>query len=150
MFAGMFAIISEYGYVRVMKLELSKGTSLAFIVKKQLTNALIILVIAYLYFVFTGPSIVHFETQSMNNSILVEWIQSGQLVGVSLERLIYVDSLVMIGVTIALLGLVYPWLVKYEWATYQHLFWLFIALFTLSLDRIPLYPLFMAAWENES
>lgn len=150
MFAGMFAIISGYGHVRVMKHELSKGTSTSLIVKKQLASALFILVVAYLYFVFTGPGIVHFETQSMNNSILVEWIQSGNWVGISLERLIYIDSLVMIGVNIALLGLVYPWLAKRKWASHQHLFWLFIAFFVVSLVRIPLYPIFMTAWENEN
>lgn len=150
MFAGMFAIISGYGHVRVMKHEMSKGASVNSIIKKQMMSALFILIIAYLYFILTGPGIVHFETQSMNNSILVEWIQSGQWVGVNLERLIYIDSLVMIGVNIALLGLVYPWLVKHHWATRNHLLGLFIVFFTLSLIRIPLYSIFMTALEDEN
>ncbi|MBU1020952.1 MAG: hypothetical protein KJ847_07015, partial [Firmicutes bacterium] len=107
MFAGMFAMIS--GFVHTLqsyRKYKEKSFSLVQILKYSTMAGLYVLVIAYLYFLFTGPGIILFETRSMDQSVLVELIKNGNLIFPSLERILYVDSLVMIGSNIILLGII--------------------------------------------
>jgi len=145
MFAGLFAILSGFGHTISMERDFQNGTPVGKIIKKKLVAGLVILVVAYAYFIFTGPGIVHFETESMNNSILVELIQSGTLVGTNWERVLYIDSLVMIGTNIVLLGVLYPLLMKKKWNTPWVLGGLAVGVMLLSLLRIPLYSVYLNA-----
>ena len=96
MFAGLFAILSGtvhgLGMLRLWR----RGWQPGLIFRKKAVSGLFILVVAYLYFILTGPGLAEFANRRMNNSILVELIQSGRLTGTNLERVLYIDSLVMI------------------------------------------------------
>ncbi|MEI8215945.1 MAG: hypothetical protein WCF96_02495 [Eubacteriales bacterium] len=108
MFAGIFAMISgvSHTFQFYRKLE-TQGYSNISLLKYNTVGGLIILAIAYAYFIFTGPGLVQMADRAMNNSILVDLIRNGLLHGFNMERILYVDSLVMIGINILLIGLVF-------------------------------------------
>lgn len=152
MFAGLFAMIS--GLVHSLQFEnrVRGGQAPALAAKHQLRAGIFILAVAYLYFIFTGPGLAQFETATFDNSILVEWIQNGRFVGISRERLLYVDSLVMIGGNVILCSLIargfhrlFPDSRKREGAYLI----LAMSLFLLSLLRLPLYEVYLKAVAEE-
>lgn len=150
MFAGVFAMISglvhtHQHFRKIQETQLPIKTTL----QHNLRSGVFILLIAYLYFIFTGPGVVNMAERFMNNSILVELFASGKLIGTNLERVLYIDSLVMIGMNILLLGLFYRFQHAF-FKTIQPLFYLFSGLgfFALSLIRIPLYNLYLTALDQ--
>ncbi len=151
MFAGMFALISGASHMiqfigRTQRLK----ENTAQILQQFLVRGCMILAIAYTYFIFTGPGLVNFATRSSNNSILVDLIRYGLFKGFNFERLMYVDSLVMIGSNIILLGFFTALLYKVvkttesKWFTRAY-FIGGISVFVLSLLRIPLYSIYVKA-----
>ena len=152
MFAGVFAMISGLVHThqhmrKIKERNIPLNTSL----KHNVRSGLFILMIAYLYFIITGPGLVHMDDQFMSNSILVELISSGQLIGTTLERMLYVDSLVMIGMNILLLGLFFRFHHHAIKKPSIH-FYLFAALlfFVLSLVRVPLYNIYLDALDAQN
>lgn len=103
MCAGLFALISGIVHNIQMMIDLKSGNEK--ILFPFTIRGLTILVFAYLYFIFTGPGVINMAAKSMDNSILVELIQSGTFPGFSFQRVFYIDSLVMLGMNIILLGL---------------------------------------------
>jgi hypothetical protein len=158
MFAGMFAIISGMvHYIQMLQRDKNTPggltpfkTALQFLVRGA-----VILLIAYVYFIVTGPGIVDMVAKTMDNSILVELIQSGRFKGVSFQRTFYIDSLVMLGSNTILIGLFSALLLKILKTTDNPWFrrGYFIAGITsdaLSLLRIPLYKIFTNALNTEN
>jgi hypothetical protein len=147
MFAGVFAMISglvhTHQHMRKIK---EKQLPFKTTMKHNVRSGVFILIIAYLYFIITGPGLAHMSEKFMSNSILVELFSSGQLIGTTLERVLYVDSLVMIGLNILLLGLFFRFQHKSSKAESPN-FYLISALvfFILSLIRIPLYTIYLDA-----
>ncbi|MBN2259889.1 MAG: hypothetical protein JW702_05070 [Clostridiales bacterium] len=151
MFAGAFAMISgaSHGIQYYRKIE-TKAYSYKHLLKYNTVSGILILIVAYLYFIFTGPGLVDIANKSMNNSILIELIRNNNLQGLNMERLLYVDSLVMIGMNILLIGVVFV-------AVQRHLskrdikaspgiyLVLAIGFFVISVARIPLYNVYMNA-----
>lgn len=149
MFAGLFAIISGAVHgIGIERLLRRPGWTLRKIAIKKVTSGLFILLTAYVYFMFTGPGLSDFENQRMDNSVLVEWIQSGRWAGFSLDRILYIDSLVMIGTNILLLTLV--WLVLAKVGHLKPTIVLAMAggVMLLSLLRLPLYPVLLDHLES--
>lgn len=150
MFAGVFAMISglvhTYQYIRKTE-QLNKPHTTA--IRHNLKSGLFVLTIAYLYFIFTGPGLANMSEKFMSNSILVELFTSGKLISTTLERILYVDSLVMIAMNILLLGLFY----RFQHRFIKRIspgFYLISALvfFVLSLVRIPLYTVYLDALDS--
>ena len=144
MFAGIFAMISGFVHATQYRYKQSVlGYTNKQITRYSLFSALFILIVAYLYFIFTGPGLVNMATKSMNNSIFVEWIRSGVLKGANMDRILYVDSLVMIGMNIALLACIYLWVQK---IAKKKQAWMSVSLALLicivSLIRLPLYEVY--------
>lgn len=152
MFAGVFSMISGlvHTYQHFRKIEEHK-MSFPLALKHNLKSGLFVLIIAYLYFIFTGPGVVNMSTQFMSNSIFVEFLSSGKIINTTLERVLYVDSLVMIGLNILLLGVFYR-LHKHFFKKITPNFYLISALlfFVVSLIRIPLYEVYLNALESEN
>lgn len=147
MFAGMFAIIS--GMVHCIQMlkrnnEAPGGLTPSKIAWQFTTRGAVLLIFAYVYFIVTGPGVVDMAAKTMDNSILVELIQSGKFKGVSFQRIFYIDSLVMLGSNVILLGLFSTVLLKihktidYSWFRWAY-FIAGIAATALSYFRIPLY-----------
>jgi hypothetical protein len=151
MFAGLFGILSGLvhglSYHRRAALP---GFDPVRALKRGLVAGAFFLVVAYAYFLLTGPGLVHLSEGFMDESIFVHFIRTGILAAPSLDRLLYVDSLVMIGCNLVLLSL-------YQYAETKlaprvpaglraHLP-LFAALvvFLLSLLRLPLYSVYVDA-----
>lgn len=145
MFAGLFAMIS--GFVHTLQMDQAPTVSHAR--KRTLWAGIFTLFIAFLYFYVTGPGIIHFETRTMNNSLLVEWIRNGRFLGLDAERLLYIDSLVMIGTNALLLGIVYPFLMSIKKNHSTFLLVLAIGWLVLSLIRIPLYAQLLEAFDQQ-
>lgn len=152
MFAGLFAMIS--GFVHTLQFH-RKITEKGFSLQRALTYSffagIFILLIAYLYFIFTGPGIIMFDTRSMDQSIFVELIKERNLILPSLERLLYIDSLVMIGMNIILLGVISYFGHKLihknnHRALYYYVFGLIVLL--ISIARIPLYDTYLSALDE--
>jgi len=158
MFAGMFAIISGMvHYIQMLRRESNApgGLSPSKIAQQFIVRGAVILGIAYVYFIVTGPGVVDMAAKTMDNSILVELIQSGRFMGVSFQRIFYIDSLVMLGSNTILLGLFSALLLKTFKSTGNPWFrrGYFIAgiiSVALSLLRIPLYRILMEALEKEN
>lgn len=144
MFAGLFAMISGAAHgIGMIRLSRDQGWRPGQIVRKKAVSAFFILVVAYLYFLFTGPGLAEFANRQMNNSILVELIRNGRLVGIDLERLFYVDSLVMIGSNILLVSLIWAVLLRFGRLKPGLLLLISAGVMTLSLLRLPLYPYYL-------
>ncbi|MBU1140973.1 MAG: DUF1624 domain-containing protein [Firmicutes bacterium] len=143
MFAGLFAILSGISHVITMENDYLSGKSIQLIRKKKLFAGLFILLIAYVYFIFVGPALVMFEIDSMNHSIIVELIRNSNITFTNLDRVFYIDSLVMIGTNIILLGIIYPWLIKKQWNKVKVLLPATAVFMIISLVRIPLYTIYL-------
>ena len=151
MFAGVFAMISGLVHThQFLRKSQDKMYTHALSMKHNVRSGIFILIIAYLYFIITGPGVVNMAERSMNNSILVELVTSGQLIGTNLERVLYIDSLVMIGMNILLLGLFFRF--QHRFKITHPSFYLISALvfFALSLIRIPLYNLYLEALDAQN
>jgi len=156
MFAGMFALISgaSHGLQYYDKIE-RLGYDFKKLLKYNTVSGLLIFIIAYLYFIFTGPGLVDIPNQTMNNSILVEWIRNNRFYGFNLERLLYVDSLTMISLNIILAGGLFSLIEKiqrkYPSGNKPRAYLLVGLLFlVLSSLRIPLYETYMNAFEQQA
>lgn len=152
MFAGMFAMISGFVHtIQTYRRIKEKEFNLRDAFKYSFMSGMYILVIAYLYFLVTGAGIILFDTRSMDNSLLVELISNGKLIIPSLERLLYIDSLVMIGSNIILLGLASVIgfkLIKNEKSRGNYFYILGVVVLLLSIFRIPLYNVYLEARYN--
>ena len=149
MFAGLFAMISGVSHTIQFLKSVDKNESESR-TKYMLLSGLFLLVIAYLYFIFTGPGIIHFETQSMDESLLVSLINQGTFQALSLDRILYVDSLVMLGMNILLLALFLKLIRKKLNNSKTPLYLLLGAslFMILSYARIPLYNLYLDARDS--
>ena len=150
MFAGIFAIVSGFSHaLQNNHKQLVLAYSNRHILRYNLISGLLVLVVAYLYFLFTGPGLVNMATKSMNNSLFVELINTGVFKLPDLERILYVDSLVMIGMNVCLLAAIYL-LIKIRFKERQAFATLLIALifFAISLIRIPLYTVYIDALDK--
>lgn len=147
MFAGLFAMIS--GLVHTWQFYQKQSISHSNIFKYKIKFGLIILLIAYLYFIFTGPGLINFELENFDNSILVDLIRFQKLTLPSLERLTYVDSLVMIGLNILLLTAVFKMMKQVSLKKAPPIF-LGLALMwlLLSLIRLPLYEFWQVSFDE--
>jgi hypothetical protein len=158
MFAGLFAMISGTAHVLQYHAKVTQsGMTASRLLRYNTVNGLLMLVIAWVYFLFTGPGLVNMEARTMNNSVLVALIRSGTA-RFSLERLLYVDSLVMIGMNLLLLAplfLLIQGRVRTDDPQKDHRdrssLWLYAGLlfFLLSLLRIPLYDTYLQALDQK-
>jgi len=150
MFAGLFAMISGTAHT----LQLRRKADGGYEPKKALIfnsiSGLMILAIGYAYFIFTGAGLVHFESRSVNNSMLVDLIRYGRISTLLSERVLYIDSLVMIGMNILIMGLIFT--LAHRWIKNKKIqswspFYLLSAfgVFLFSLVRIPLYDIYLKA-----
>lgn len=153
MFAGLFAIISGFVHNIQYANKLRHEYTTTNVLKHQLLAGFYILVIAYIYFIFTGPGIADFENQVFSNSIVVELIRNGRLQGIIQERLLYIDSLVMIGMNTLICGIlsfIVSKTVKEKKKQSKVYFILAIFVFILSMIRIPLYEIYLKAVEENN
>jgi hypothetical protein len=148
MFAGMFAMIS--GLVHTFQNE-RKLHEHQLAPKKVLRYVLAyfagMMIIAYAYFLFTGPGIVNMALRSMDESVIVHWINTGTLIVPSLDRILYIDSLVMIGMNVLLVGGLVVAFRKIDSARIKANISLIggVVFFAVSLIRIPLYNIYLEA-----
>ena len=152
MFAGMFAMISGFVHtIQTYRRIKEKEYNLKQAFKYSLMSGMYVLVIAYLYFLFTGPGIIFFESRRMDNSLLIELINNGKLIIPSLERLLYIDSVVMIGTNIILLALasiVGFKLIKTDKRRGDYFYILGVIVLLLSIFRIPLFNVYVQARDS--
>jgi hypothetical protein len=148
MFAGLFAMIS--GLVHTLQHERKlheQKLPPQQVLRYVLAYFVGMMVIAYAYFNVTGPGIVNMALRSMDESILVHWINTGTLILPSLDRFLYIDSLVMIAMNVLLVGLMVLAYRKIQSPKVKANISLFggIGFFALSLIRIPLYNVYLEA-----
>lgn len=102
MWAGLFAMVSGAAHaVRTVE-RLESGLTPRTVVRWSLVSALVMLVTSYVYFLLLGPALLDRVASNHDYSVLAGLIKTGKLVAPSLQRLLYVDSLTMIAVGIAL------------------------------------------------
>ena len=90
MFAGLFAMISGFVHTLQIARKIKENeASYRSLIKYSFWSGIYILIIAYLYFLFTGPGIIHFDSRSMDQSLFVELIKSGHFILPSLDRISY-------------------------------------------------------------
>jgi hypothetical protein len=149
MFAGLFAMISGVShtlqYLKNIQTEEPKTRT-----RYMVISGVLLLVIAYAYFLFTGPGIIHFDTQSMDESLLVSLLHQGNFSGWSLDRILYVDNLVMLGTNVILLALFFR-IVKRNLLHPRMPVYLLLGatlFMALSYVRIPLYNVYLSALDE--
>lgn len=148
MFAGMFAMIS--GLVHTFQNE-RKLNEHQLTPKKVFRYVLAyfagMMIIAYAYFLFTGPGIVNMALRSMDESVIVHWINTGTWIVPSLDRILYIDSLVMIAMNVLLVGGMVVAFRKIDSARIKANLSLIggVVFFAVSLIRIPLYNVYLEA-----
>lgn len=146
MCAGLFAMISGFAHTVRISQRLAHEERRRRVLLSRVVAGLFVLAVAYAYFVFTGPGLVDFESRSFDNSVLVELIRTGRFPGFSAERLLYVDSLVMIGSNAILVGL----FLSLVWRLRKRVppaiaLGAAVVVLILSLLRIPLYETYLNA-----
>ena len=148
MFAGLFAMVSGLSYT-IQFLHSKDKTSR---IRYMGYAGLLMMVIAYLYFLFTGPGIIHFDSRSMDESLLVSFIRDGSFQPWTLERIFYVDSLVMIAFNIWLLALLFLGIKRVIDHPKAALYVLLGAslFMVLSYIRIPLYNVYLNARDENN
>lgn len=113
--------------------------------RRKLAGGGLVLLASCLYFWVLGPGIFDFAARSVDRSLLVGLVVEGRLVLPSPERLLYIDSLVMIGLNLVILTPLVVALARR--GRLPALFWLSLAgavLFLgLGLVRIPLYEVYL-------
>jgi hypothetical protein len=148
MFAGLFAMISGMVHtIQYGKAE-TEGTSHSRF-KYMLINGGLLMIVAYLYFIFTGPGLIMFETRQMDESIFVALINQGTLMLPSSERLFYVDSLVMLSLNIWLLALFFK-VMKDKVKNERFVLIAAILFLVISYIRIPLYSVYIEAVDQNN
>jgi len=147
MFAGLFAMISGAAHGTRTLAHRAAGAPAGKLALRLLAYAGLTLVVAYAYFLFTGPGIVHFETRSMDESLFVALIGGAGFRGWSADRLLYVDSLVMLGMNLLVMAAVAPTALRPGAPRTRFLGVLWAALLALSIVRIPLFDMYMNARE---
>ncbi|MCU0104613.1 DUF1624 domain-containing protein [Acholeplasma vituli] len=148
MFAGLFAMLSGASYT----LQFLHTKDQKQRIKHMGLSGALMMVIAYLYFIFTGPGIINFDTRSMDESLLVSLIRDGKFQTLTLERLFYVDSLVMIALNIWLLTLLFHLIKKWIYHEKAALYILVGATLFMGLSyiRIPLYNVYLDARDSNN
>jgi hypothetical protein len=143
MFAGLFAMVSGLSYTIQFMNAKDRKTRIQYMGYA----GLLMMIIAYLYFLFTGPGIIHFDSRSMDESLLVSFIRDGSFQPWTLERIFYVDSLVMIAFNIWLLALLFICIKKAIDHPKAALYVLLGAtlFMIISYVRIPLYNVYLDA-----
>jgi hypothetical protein len=106
MWAGLFAILSGTVHAIQTARRLCGGEAMRDIVRGQVANGLAILALAYVYFLILGPALLDRVTWSHDYSVVQNLLIRGRFALPSLERLLYVDALVMIGTNVILCALV--------------------------------------------
>ncbi len=150
MFAGLFAMISGASYaVQFFQAADQQQTSKR--LKHMLLGGVILLVISYVYFLFTGPGIIHFDERMMDESLLVSLINQGRFMPLSLERIFYMDSLMMLATNILLLTLFFKLTSKLILKKWFQTFVLIFALVFLAVSyvRIPLYLVYLQSVDQQ-
>jgi hypothetical protein len=147
MFAGLFAMISGVSHTLSYLKHMDEKQSR---IKYMLTSGGLLLFVAYVYFLFTGPGIILFESRSMDESLLVSLINQGKFQALTLERIFYVDSLVMLGLNIILLAVLFKLIKKHLNNPKIHLYILIFATVFMAISylRIPLYHVYLNAKDN--
>lgn len=148
MFAGLFAMVSGISHTISYLNHMDNPTENR--TKHMVMSGILLLVIAYLYFIFTGPGIILFETRDMDESLFVSLINQGSFQALTLTRILYVDSLVMLGMNVILLGVLFK-LIKKHLKNPKITNYLFIGstiFMILSYVRIPLYNIYLTALDN--
>lgn len=150
MFAGLFAMVSGASYT-IQYFDAYDQQQTSKRLKHMMISGLALFVIAYLYFVFTGPGIIHFDERMMDESLFVSLINQGHFQPLTLERLFYVDSLVMLSLNILLLALFFKLTIKMMKKHYFQTFVLAFAIIFLILSyvRIPLYLVYLDAVDQQ-
>jgi hypothetical protein len=148
MFAGLFAMVSGISHTISYLNHLDNPSENRS--KYMMMSGIFLLVIAYLYFIFTGPGIILFESRDMDESLLVSLINQGSFQNLTLSRVLYVDSLVMLGMNVILLGLLFKFIKKHlKNPKITNYLLIGSTLFMiLSYVRIPLYNLYLTALDN--
>lgn len=148
MFAGLFAMLS--GTVHTLQYVSKRAdTDSRSLFGYLITHGLILLGVAYFYFLVTGPGIIDFAARSMDESLLVAYL-NGRPLNISQQRLLYVDSLVMLALNVMLLAVVFRVFDRFRNHRYAPLAMLVAATvwMAFSVIRIPLYPVYLEAVEN--
>lgn len=151
MFAGLFAMISAVSYTtQYLKANTDEKKHQRF--KHMLLSGALLLMVAYLYFLFTGPGIIHFDTRSMDESIFISLINQGSIQKLTIERLFYVDSLVMLALNIFLMAFFFKAIKKYfDHKNLDSYILIFaITFMAFSYIRIPLYNVYLNAVDDKN
>ncbi|MFA6525530.1 MAG: acyltransferase family protein [Patescibacteria group bacterium] len=111
MWAGLFAIISSFGYAYRISSRLEEGGDNNKVVKSLFFKGAVLLILATIYFVFIGPAIIEFDTRSFLTSMIDGLLMRGHFPSFSFERFVYIDALAMMGWNLVFLSLV-VWLFK--------------------------------------
>ncbi len=143
MFAGLFAMISGMAHTTQFIRHEDQNDKKSRI-RYMLINSGLLLILAYVYFLFTGPGIVMFATRQMDESLFVALINQGRIVIPSVQRLLYVDSLVMLSFNILLLALFFR-LFQKRIRNHYFIFVSAIGFLIISYVRIPLYAVYLDA-----
>ena len=151
--AGLFAIVSGTVYGFRSWPRLSRGTDQSAVLRSLVTAGVVLLVLHYFYFLVLGPTLLDLDDGNHQYSILVGFINTGEFIAPSFERVFYNTSLSMLGWNLILTGLVLFLLVRKSGAKrLQRNRWILLgiagAVLMLSAIRIPLFPLIERAIED--
>lgn len=142
MWAGLFALVSGSAYAVQLYRRVTRGQDARPLARDMILKGVLVLILASVYFMIFGPALVSFDTSSFTHSLLGGLLHEGTIPAFSLERLVYVDALVMLGWNVFFLGLL-VWFLRPVATTLRRLSRIFLIVGSLIVIagalRVPLY-----------
>lgn len=154
MWGGLFAVLSGATHAVQSVRRIRSGTHARIVLRWELKSGAGFVALGAIYFVFLGPTMIDLAAGTRDYSVLISLIRTGAPELPSLERLLYMNTLFMIGFSTLLVAPVFAWLaVRFD--PHSPRFFAGIAMaaaatLLLSWLRVPLYPLFEQAMQGET
>jgi hypothetical protein len=100
MWAGLFAILSGVSHAVQTARRFKDGLPLRDVIRGELGNGLAMLATAYVYFLVLGPAILDRVGGNHDYAMIPNLIIRGAFVWPSLDRILYIDTLIMVAVNV--------------------------------------------------
>lgn len=149
MWGGLFAVLSGATHAIRSVQRLERGIPFALVRRWELSSGVGFIALGIVYFTLFGPSLLDIESGGRDNSVLVGLIREGRMLMPGASRLLYMNTLFMIGFSTLLVAPCFGLIASRREIRARRSVVAVACLACAALGsawlRIPLYPLFQDA-----
>jgi hypothetical protein len=149
MWGGLFAVLSGASHAIRAVERLDQRTPAATLLRWEWHSGAGYIVLGVAYFVFVGPTLIDLAAGTRDHSVVVGLVRSGSVQAPSVARVVYMNTLFMVGFSTLLAAPLFAWMARRSDPRSARFQIGIAAAAALALGtswlRIPLYPLFEQA-----